>query len=102
VRPPSGDFSLKLPVNAEICNPFRRFDRFLDSRGLSTRLWLLIKLIQLRKLIINSDTIPSSHHGKEVIRMKKEMSNSALLKEAAFWETIKKTAETNPAKSCLK
>jgi len=34
--------------------------------------------------------------------MKKEMSNSALLKEAAFWETIKKTAETNPAKSCLK
>ncbi len=34
--------------------------------------------------------------------MKKEMSNAALLQEAAFWETIKKAAETNPAKSCLK
>jgi hypothetical protein len=34
--------------------------------------------------------------------MKKALSNEALLKEAAFWDTIKKTAETNPAKSCLK
>jgi hypothetical protein len=34
--------------------------------------------------------------------MKKELSNEALLKEAAFWETIRKAAETNPGKSCLK
>lgn len=39
---------------------------------------------------------------KEVKRMKKPLTNEALLKEAAFWDTIKKAAETSPAKSCLK
>jgi hypothetical protein len=34
--------------------------------------------------------------------MKKEMSSAALLKEAAFWDTIKKAAETSPGNSCLK
>lgn len=34
--------------------------------------------------------------------MKKPLSSDAVLKEAAFWETIRKAAETNPAKSCLK
>jgi hypothetical protein len=34
--------------------------------------------------------------------MKKELSNEAILKEAAFWATIRKAAGTNPTASCLK
>ncbi len=49
-----------------------------------------------------SGDVPGNRHGREVKRVKKALSNEALLKEAAFWTTIKKATETNPTKSCLK
>ena len=34
--------------------------------------------------------------------MKKALSSEALRKEATFWTTIRKAAESNPTTSCLK
>ena len=34
--------------------------------------------------------------------MKKALSNEALLKEAAYWENLKKAAVDDPGKACLK
>ncbi len=34
--------------------------------------------------------------------MKKKMSEEALLKEAAFWESFKKAVKEHPGKACRK
>ncbi len=34
--------------------------------------------------------------------MKKTLSNEALLKEAVYWENLKKAAADDPGKACLK
>ena len=39
---------------------------------------------------------------EEVIQVKKTVSREALVKEAAFWMTLKKAAKENPGKLCHK
>ena len=39
---------------------------------------------------------------KEVVRMKKALSEKALLQEAAFWDRLKKVTRENPGKTCHK
>lgn len=34
--------------------------------------------------------------------MKKALSSDALLKEAAYWDNLKKAAANDPGKACLK
>lgn len=45
---------------------------------------------------------PCTFEGREVNRVKKPISEDALLKETAFWESMTEAADKGPVVSCLK